>query len=192
MDQARFRIANWNKPSTIWTYVHPMTRSKWWSTKWTRMMTAELSSKSSHAWWHATITRSILEKKSLNNLGDHLYILFYSSLIWFFLFSTYNYYLIDFRKFDLNDSGQISAEELRAVLSKRYRFVSRDEIEELIKKADKNKDGLISIQEFADLLNLWRVNKSSSFLFQFKTFDYLRKSVKKLLKSKYLPKLYLF
>lgn len=62
--------------------------------------------------------------------------------------------LLLFRKFDLNDSGQISAEELRAVLSKKYRFVSRDEIEELIKKADKNKDGLISIQEFADILNL--------------------------------------
>ena len=67
-------------------------------------------------------------------------------------FKSFNFFFI-LRKFDINDSGQISAEELRAVLSKKYRFINRDEIEEVIKKADKNKDGLISIQEFADLLN---------------------------------------
>lgn len=57
------------------------------------------------------------------------------------------------RKFDINDSGQISADELRNVLSKKYRWVSREDVEEMIKKADKNKDGLISINEFADFMN---------------------------------------
>ena len=58
------------------------------------------------------------------------------------------------RKFDLNNSGNISSEELRVVLSKMHRFYSRDEVEDLIRKVDHNKDGLISIDEFAELLDL--------------------------------------
>ena len=54
----------------------------------------------------------------------------------------------------MNDSGKISAEEIRAVLSKKHRFITRDEVDELVRKADKNNDGLISIDEFADFLNL--------------------------------------
>ena len=59
-----------------------------------------------------------------------------------------------FKKFDLNNSGSISAEELRVVLSKMYRFYTREEIEDLIKKVDHNRDGLIQIDEFCDLLDL--------------------------------------
>ncbi len=43
---------------------------------------------------------------------------------------------------------------MRVVLSKMHRFYSREEVEELIRRVDRNKDGLLSIDEFADLLNL--------------------------------------
>ncbi|RNA14408.1 ankyrin repeat domain-containing 42 [Brachionus plicatilis] len=58
----------------------------------------------------------------------------------------------EFKKFDLNNSGSISAEELRTVLSKKYRFVTLEEAQDLIQKVDRNHDGQINIQEFAELL----------------------------------------
>ncbi len=58
------------------------------------------------------------------------------------------------RKFDINNSGKISAEELQIVLSKMYRNISRSEIEDMIRKVDANNDGHISIDEFIDFLNL--------------------------------------
>jgi len=36
-----------------------------------------------------------------------------------------------YRKFDLNNSGSISPEELRVVLSKMHRFYSREEVEDM-------------------------------------------------------------
>jgi Ca2+-binding EF-hand superfamily protein len=57
------------------------------------------------------------------------------------------------RKYDLNNSGRISSDELYSVLSKMYRNVSRDELDDLIRKADKDRDNLISIDEFIDLLD---------------------------------------
>ena len=57
-----------------------------------------------------------------------------------------------FRKFDLNNSGKISADELYTVLSKMHRFVSKAEVDDLIRRADKNRDGHISIDEFMDIL----------------------------------------
>ena len=71
----------------------------------------------------------------------------------FLLNKNFNIYKTN-RKFDLNNSGNISSEELRVVLSKMHRFYSRDEVEDLIRKVDHNKDGLISIDEFAELLDL--------------------------------------
>lgn len=59
-----------------------------------------------------------------------------------------------FRKYDINNSGYISAEELRVVLSKMHRFYTREEMENMIKRVDRNKDGLIGIEEFADLMNI--------------------------------------
>jgi Ca2+-binding EF-hand superfamily protein len=35
-----------------------------------------------------------------------------------------------------------------------HRFVSREQCQELIRKVDKNKDGLIQIDEFAEMLDL--------------------------------------
>lgn len=59
-----------------------------------------------------------------------------------------------FRKFDLNNSGSISPEELRVVLSKMHRFYTREETEDLIRQVDRNRDGMITIEEFVDLMNL--------------------------------------
>ena len=58
------------------------------------------------------------------------------------------------RKYDLNNSGSISADELQVVLSKMYRHFTREELEDLIRRFDKNRDGLIQIDEFTDLLDL--------------------------------------
>ena len=58
------------------------------------------------------------------------------------------------RKYDLNNSGAITADELQVVLSKMYRFYTREQCQELIRRVDKNRDGLIQIDEFADLLEL--------------------------------------
>ena len=66
-----------------------------------------------------------------------------------------NFYLNKkIRKYDLNNSGAITADELQVVLSKMHRFVSREQCQELIRKVDKNKDGLIQIDEFAEMLEL--------------------------------------
>lgn len=59
-----------------------------------------------------------------------------------------------FRRYDLNNSGYISAEELRVVLSKMHRFYTREEIESMMRRVDRNKDGLINIDEFAEMLKL--------------------------------------
>lgn len=58
-----------------------------------------------------------------------------------------------FKRFDLNGSGFISTDEMRIVLSKMFRFVTREETEDIIRKIDRNKDGQISIEEFASLAN---------------------------------------
>ncbi len=63
-------------------------------------------------------------------------------------------HFIYFRKFDLNNSGRISAEELRVVLSKMYRFHTREECEDLIRTVDHNRDDMISIDEFVELMNV--------------------------------------
>lgn len=57
-----------------------------------------------------------------------------------------------FRKFDINNSGSISPEEIRVVISKNYRFVTREEIDEIIRKFDQNNDGLIQFEEFVDMI----------------------------------------
>ncbi len=56
------------------------------------------------------------------------------------------------RKYDLNNSGAISSEELRVVLSKMHRFVTREEVDDIIKQVDRNNDNLIQYEEFIDLI----------------------------------------
>ena len=59
-----------------------------------------------------------------------------------------------FKKFDLNNTGRISPEELYIVMSKMHRHVPRGEIDDLVKKVDADRDGLISIDEFIDILSI--------------------------------------
>ncbi len=58
-----------------------------------------------------------------------------------------------FKRYDLNNSGSISAEELRIVMSKMHRFYTKEQVEDLIKEVDRNKDGLIQIDEFIALID---------------------------------------
>ena len=51
-----------------------------------------------------------------------------------------------FRVFDKDNSGTISAEEIRVVLSKCGEEVDDSEIEDMIKQADVDGDGLISYE----------------------------------------------
>jgi hypothetical protein len=60
---------------------------------------------------------------------------------------------LKFRKHDWSDDRTIAAEDLKCELTKIRRFFySMDDIEDLISKCGRNKNGLISIDEFADLL----------------------------------------
>merc|ERR1712080_121110 len=57
-----------------------------------------------------------------------------------------------FRVFDRDESGKISAEELRSVVKKYGRMrMSSMEAEEMLKTADIDADGLISYEEFVKL-----------------------------------------
>jgi calmodulin len=51
-----------------------------------------------------------------------------------------------FKKFDLNNTGYISAAELRAVLAKIGQNYSEKEIENMIKTVDRDGDGKLSFQ----------------------------------------------
>lgn len=58
------------------------------------------------------------------------------------------------RKYDLNNSGRISREELYTVLSKMYRSLSKDDVEDFVRKVDRDRDGMISIDEFMDYFKI--------------------------------------
>jgi calmodulin len=54
--------------------------------------------------------------------------------------------------FDVDGSGTIDREELRTVAASLGEVFTDDDIDELIKAADSDGDGEISIEEFCDLL----------------------------------------
>ena len=56
-----------------------------------------------------------------------------------------------FKTFDKNKDGFITAEELRRTMESMGERVSKEEIDEIIEKADLNGDGKISIEEFLKL-----------------------------------------
>ncbi|KAK5078157.1 Mitochondrial group I intron splicing factor ccm1 [Lithohypha guttulata] len=58
-----------------------------------------------------------------------------------------------FRVFDKDGSGTISAKELRAVMKSLGEDLTDDEIDEMIKEADKDNSGSIDYEEFAQLLS---------------------------------------
>ena len=52
-----------------------------------------------------------------------------------------------FNSMDLNDSGSISRDEFRRMIQSRGFYVSDKEVEEIVEKMDKNKDGRVSFAE---------------------------------------------
>ncbi|KAK4238776.1 hypothetical protein C8A03DRAFT_33172 [Achaetomium macrosporum] len=57
-----------------------------------------------------------------------------------------------FKVFDKDGSGTISSDELRHVLKKLGENLTDDEVEEMIKLADRNGDGHIDYHEFANIM----------------------------------------
>ncbi|CAF0719920.1 unnamed protein product [Rotaria sordida] len=57
-----------------------------------------------------------------------------------------------FRRFDHNRDGYIEADELKTILSKLGRHYSNEEIRRMIAQVDRDGNGKISIEEFAELV----------------------------------------
>jgi len=57
-----------------------------------------------------------------------------------------------FKKFDKDGDGEVTAEEVRAVLKKLGQNLSDAELEAMITEVDLNGDGVISFQEFKQLM----------------------------------------
>ncbi|XP_063371327.1 uncharacterized protein LOC134659592 [Cydia amplana] len=57
-----------------------------------------------------------------------------------------------FRLFDVDDSGLISFENLKAVTEILGTYLTDEEIEEMMDDADKDYDGLVSVQEFMKMI----------------------------------------
>jgi len=58
-----------------------------------------------------------------------------------------------FRLFDRDRNGVISAEEMRYTMGKLGHPISRREAEDMLRRADGNGDGLITYQDFYDLMS---------------------------------------
>ena len=52
-----------------------------------------------------------------------------------------------FNSMDMNDSGSISRDEFRRMIQSRGFYVSEKEVEEIVEKMDRNKDGRVSFAE---------------------------------------------
>lgn len=57
-----------------------------------------------------------------------------------------------FQYFDKDNSGTISADELRMCLQSEDQTLTDDEINRLISEVDENKDGLIDYKEFLEMM----------------------------------------
>jgi Ca2+-binding EF-hand superfamily protein len=58
-----------------------------------------------------------------------------------------------FNSLDFNDNGSISAYELKRMIESRGYFVGFKDVENVIDKMDRNRDGRVSFGEFADETN---------------------------------------
>jgi Ca2+-binding EF-hand superfamily protein len=56
-----------------------------------------------------------------------------------------------FNSMDINDSGSISREEFKRMIQSRGFYVSEKEVEEIVEKMDKNKNGRVSFAEVSNL-----------------------------------------
>ena len=57
-----------------------------------------------------------------------------------------------FEVFDINKNGFISAEELRQVMTDLGENVTAEEVDEMIRAADMDNDGLVSFGEFINMM----------------------------------------
>ena len=57
-----------------------------------------------------------------------------------------------FEVFDINKNGFISAEELRQVMTDMGENVTAEEVDEMIRAADMDNDGLVSFGEFSNMM----------------------------------------
>lgn len=55
-----------------------------------------------------------------------------------------------FNSLDLNDNGSLDATELKRMIESRGYFVSYQEVDNVIDKMDKNKNGRVTFAEFRD------------------------------------------
>ena len=58
-----------------------------------------------------------------------------------------------FNVFDRNGDGKISADELRQIMARLGENLSDEEINQMIREADTNKDGVIDYEEFVRMLS---------------------------------------
>ena len=58
-----------------------------------------------------------------------------------------------FKKFDADNNGYITANELNDILSRMGRHLSRNEIDAMVKSLDSSGDGKISFDEFSQLFD---------------------------------------
>ena len=69
-----------------------------------------------------------------------------------------------FRVFDVDGNGFISAAELRHVMTNLGERLTDDEVDEMIKVADADKDGKISYQDFVAITKREQVNQNGMML----------------------------
>ena len=55
-----------------------------------------------------------------------------------------------FNSLDFNDNGSLSAYELKRMIESRGYFVGHKEVQQVIDKMDRNKDGRVTLAEFRD------------------------------------------
>ena len=69
-----------------------------------------------------------------------------------------------FHRFDLNGDGVLSREELRQAMISMGEGMSEEEIDEMIREADENRDGVIDYRGRRNLLNIsnWRIGGYTS------------------------------
>ena len=67
-----------------------------------------------------------------------------------------------FQQFDTDNTGQISAENIKIAMQKMGREISQDEIGEILEKHDKNKNGKLDFEEFKSIFNFDDMNEQKT------------------------------
>jgi calmodulin len=57
-----------------------------------------------------------------------------------------------FKKFDLDNDGYISSNELKRIMAQLGQHIKDEDINAMMHEADKNKDGVVSFEEFRQII----------------------------------------